>query len=131
MQCQAVGLLLVLIGACGDDGLAPALGAGRLVPRRTRAVQHAVAVSGRHFVEKLTQSLVALALVAHFGRGDPARARADVGRAVLLTRVVQVARLGCVEAVVLPGQSRVTFSRKEKRKEEGITCWCLISYYKQ
>lgn len=83
-------------------------------------------MSGRHLVEKLTQRLVALALVAHFGCGDAARARADVGGAVLLTRVIQVARLGCVEAVVLLSQSRVTFRREEKRNEEGIAFRCLI-----
>lgn len=114
LQCQAVGLLLVFIGARGHDGLTPTLGAGQLVPWRARAVQHAVAVAGRHLVEKLTQRLVALALVAYFSCGDAAGARADVGGAVLLTRVIQVARLGCIEAVILLGQSRVTLRREKK-----------------
>lgn len=44
LQRQAVWLVFVLVGADGDDGLSPALRTGRLVPRRTRAEQHPVAV---------------------------------------------------------------------------------------
>lgn len=68
-----------------------------------RAEQHAVAVLGRHLVEELAQGLVALAAVAHLGGGDAGGAGADVGRAVLLAGVVQVASLGCIQAVVLLG----------------------------
>lgn len=59
-------------------------------------------------VKELPQGLVALPLVADFGRGDAAGAGADVGRAVLLARVVQVAGLGGVQAVVLSGHRRLT-----------------------
>lgn len=52
-------------------------------------------------VKELPQGLVALPLVADFGGGDAAGAGADVGRAVLLTRVIQVTGLGGVQAVVL------------------------------
>lgn len=54
-----------------------------------------------HLVEELPQGLVALALVADLGDGDAAGAGVDVGRAVLLARVVEVAGLGRVQAVVL------------------------------
>lgn len=54
-----------------------------------------------YLVKELTQGLVALAFVAHLRGGNPAGAGVDVSRAVLLTRVVQVTRLGSVQAVVL------------------------------
>lgn len=57
-------------------------------------------------VEELPQCLVALPLVADLGGGHAAGAGADVGRAVLLARVVQVAGLGGVQAVVLLGGRR-------------------------
>lgn len=44
LKRQAVWLVFVLVGADGDDGLSPALCTGRLIPRRTRAEQHPVAV---------------------------------------------------------------------------------------
>lgn len=44
LKWQAVWLVFVLVGADGDDGLSPALRTGRLIPRRTRAEQHPVAV---------------------------------------------------------------------------------------
>lgn len=72
---------------------------------------------GWHLVKKLPQGLVALALVADLGGGDPASAGADVGRAVLLTRVVQVAGLGCVQAVVVLGKCRFTCA--ESRGQKG------------
>lgn len=62
--------------------------------------------SSSHLVEELPQGLVALALVADLGDGDAAGARVDVGRAVLLARVVEVAGLGGVQAVVLLGGRR-------------------------
>lgn len=61
-------------------------------------------------VKELPQGLVALPLVADFSGGDAAGAGADVGRAVLLTRVVQVAGLGCVQAVVFSGHCRLTYT---------------------
>lgn len=48
LQLQAVGFLLFLVRADGDDGLPPALGAGRLVAERARAEQHPVTVLRRH-----------------------------------------------------------------------------------
>lgn len=65
-----------------------------------------------------------LPLVADLGGGDAAGARADVGRAVLLTRVVQVARLGRVQTVVLSGHRRLAYRRRgedrgRKNREEG------------
>lgn len=59
-------------------------------------------------VKELPQGLVAFPLVADFSGGDAAGAGADVGRAVLLTRVVQVAGLGGVQAVILSGHGRLT-----------------------
>lgn len=59
-------------------------------------------------VKELPQGLVALPLVADFGCGDAAGAGADVGRAVLLTRVIQVAGLSGIETVVLSGYCRFT-----------------------
>lgn len=44
LERQTVWLVFVLIGADGDDGLSSALCTGRLVPRRTGAEQHPVAV---------------------------------------------------------------------------------------
>jgi len=72
-------------------------------------------------VEELPQGLVALPLVAHLGAGDPAGARADVGRAVLLTRVVQVAGLGRVQTAVLPGHGGLAWRRRRRRshRERG------------
>lgn len=59
-------------------------------------------------VKELPQGLVALPLVADFSGGDAAGAGADVGRAVLLTRVIQVAGLGSVQTVILSGHCRLT-----------------------
>lgn len=69
-------------------------------------------------VKELPQGLVALPLVADFGRGDAAGAGADVGRAVLLARVVQVAGLGGVQAVVLSGHRRLT-CRQDRGRESA------------
>lgn len=49
---------------------------------------------------------MAFALVADLRGRHPAGARVDVSRAVLLARVIQVARLGCIQAVVLFGGCR-------------------------
>lgn len=59
-------------------------------------------------VKKLPQGLVALPLVADFSGGDAAGAGADVGRAVLLARVVQVAGLGGIQTVILSGHCGLT-----------------------
>lgn len=59
-------------------------------------------------VKELPQGLVALPLVADFSCGDAAGTGADVGRAVLLTRVIQVAGLSSIETVVLSGHCRFT-----------------------
>lgn len=96
LQIQTVGLLPLLVGAHGHDGLPPPLGAGD-VP--AGAEEHPVAVLGRHLVEELPQGLVALAPVADLV-GHAGGARGDVGGPVLLAGVVQVAGLGGVQAVV-------------------------------
>lgn len=44
LKRQAVWLVFVFVGADGDDGLSPALRTGCLIPGRTRAEQHPVAV---------------------------------------------------------------------------------------
>lgn len=79
LQGETVGLLPVLIGADWYNGLAPALGAGRLIAGWTGTEQHPVAVLGWHLVKELPQGLVALALVADLRSGDTAGAGADVG----------------------------------------------------
>lgn len=48
LEGQAVGLVFVLVGADGHDGLSSAFRARRLIPRRTRAEQHPVAVFSRN-----------------------------------------------------------------------------------
>jgi len=94
---QAVGLLLLLVGAGRHDGLAAALGAGRV---GTGAEQQLVGVVGRDAVEELPQRLVALGPVARAGAGGRLDARRHVFRTQLLTRLVDVARLGGVQAAV-------------------------------
>lgn len=96
LQVQAVGLLPLLVGAHGHDGLPPPLRA-RDVP--AGAEEHPVAVFGRDLVKELSQGLVALASVADFV-GHAGGARGDVRRPVLLAGVVQVAGLGGIQAVV-------------------------------
>ena len=102
-QVQAVGLLPVLVGAAGQDGLPAALGA-RLV--LAGAEEHAVGVLAGHPVEELAQGLVALAAVAALGGRDLAVADGDVRGAQLLAVFVQVAGLGSVQAVVALGADR-------------------------
>lgn len=65
-------------------------------------------VSPPCLVKELPQRLVALPLVAGLGGGDAAGAGADVGRAVLLARVIQVAGLGGIQTVILSGHCRFT-----------------------
>lgn len=96
LQIQAVGLLPLLVGAHGHNGLPPPLGA-RDVP--AGAEEHPVAVLGRDLVEELPQGLVALAPVANLV-GHAGGARGDVGGPVLLAGVVEVTGLGGVQAVV-------------------------------
>lgn len=99
-QVQAVGLLLVLVGAGGDDGLSPALGA-RLV--LAGAEEEAVGVLAGDAVEELAQSLVAFPAAAVLGGRDLPAACGDVARAQALAVVVQVAGFGRVQAVVAFG----------------------------
>lgn len=73
----------------------------------------------RYLVKELSEGLVALPLVANFGGGDAAGARADVGRAVLLARVVQVAGLGRVQAVVLPSHRRLACRPLGRRRSKS------------
>ena len=82
--------------------------------------------SSYHLVEELAQGLVALPLVADLGGRHAAGAGADVGGTVLLTRVVQVAGLGGVQAVVLPGHRRLSCRGGERagRGQDGVrTGW--------
>ncbi len=67
-------------------------------------------------VKELPQGLVALPLVADFSGGDAAGAGADVGRAILLTRVIQVAGLGSVQTVILSGHCRFPYRRGDERR---------------
>lgn len=75
---------------------------------------------GWHLVEELAQSFVTLALVAHLSGGDSAGAWADVGRAVFLTRVVQVAGFGCVQAVVVLANGCFTYTDKRESQRSHI-----------
>lgn len=54
-----------------------------------------------YLVKELPKGLVALALVADLRGRHPAGTGVDVSRAVFLTCVIQVTRLGGVQAVVL------------------------------
>lgn len=56
-----------------------------------------------YLVKEVAQGFVAFAFVADLGGRHPAGAGVDVRRAVLLARVVQVARFGGVQAVVFFG----------------------------
>lgn len=125
LQGETVGLLPVLIGADWYNGLAPALRAGRLIAGWTGTEQHPVAVLGRDLVEELPQGLVALTLVANLRSGDAAGAGTDVGRAVLLTRVVQVAGLGRVQTVVLPRHRGLACHKKDNR----VSSFSIISRF--
>lgn len=132
-QLQAVGLLLVLVGAAGQDGLPAALGTCLVL---AGAEEHAVGVFAGHAVEELAQGLVALAAVAAFGGRDLAVADGDVGRTQLLAVVVQVAGLGCVQAVVAlgadrwvcpcPWRRRVWRKSRQKRTQRRSWLSCLI-----
>lgn len=73
-----------------------------------------------HLVEELPQGLVALALVADLGDRDAAGAGVDVGRAILLARVVEVAGFGGVQAVVLLGGCRF------RCKIKGLLSVCVF-----
>lgn len=59
---------------------------------------------------------MALALVADLRDGDAAGAGVDVGRAVLLARVVEVAGFGGVQAVVLLGGRRFRWKRRRRSR---------------
>lgn len=96
LQIQAVGLVSFFIGAHRNDRLSAPLSAGN-VP--AGAEEHSVAVLGRDLVKELPEGLVALAAVADL-IGHAGGARRDVGRPVLLAGIIQVAGLGCIQAVV-------------------------------
>lgn len=102
-QVQAVGLLLVLIGATGQDGLPATLSTCLVL---TGAEEHAVGILAGHTVKELAQSLVALAAVAAFGGRDLTVADGDIRGAKLLAVVIQVAGLGGIQAVVAFGTDR-------------------------
>lgn len=93
-----------------------------MISRGAGAEKHAVAVFGWHLVEKLPQGLLAFAFVAHFSGGDSAGAGADVRRAVLLTRVVQVAGFGGVQAVVVLRKGRLTCVGRDVGRVKGRVC---------
>lgn len=125
-QIQAVGFLLVLVGAEGDDGLPPALGA-RLV--LAGAEEEAVGVLAGHVVEELAQGFVAFPPAAVLGGRDLLAAGGDVARAQALAVVVQVARFGRVEAVVAFGIGGGVHSCKEGEgvrrgwRQRGMWVW--------
>lgn len=96
LQIQAVGLLPLLVGAHRHNGLPSPLSAGDV---SAGAEEHPIAVLGWDLVKELPQGLVALAAVAHLV-GHAGGARRDVRRPVLLASVIEVAGLGCVQAVV-------------------------------
>lgn len=99
-QVQAVGLLFVLIGATGQDGLPATLSTCLVL---TGAEEHAVGILAGHTVKELAQGLVALAAVAAFSGRDLAVADRDVGGAKFLAVVIQVAGLGSIQAVIALG----------------------------
>lgn len=94
---QAVGLLLVFVGAGRYDGLPAALGAGGV---GAGTEQQLVGVVGGDAVKELPQRLVALGSVARPRAGRRLDAGRHVLRAKLLTRLVDVAGLGGVQAAV-------------------------------
>lgn len=102
-QSQAVGLLPLLVGAVGDDGLPPALRTGLVL---AGAEEQPVAVCAGHPVKEKAQGFAAPAPVAVLGGRDFFVAGGDVGRAQLLAVVVQVAGFGRVQAGVTPGGGR-------------------------
>lgn len=59
-----------------------------------------------YLVKEVAKGLVAFALVADLRGRHPAGARVDVGRAVFLACIIQVACFGGVQAVVLFGGCR-------------------------
>lgn len=120
-QVQAVGLLLVLIGAAGQNGLPATLSTCLVL---TGTEEHAVGILAGHTVKELAQGLVALAAVAAFGGRDLTVADGDVGGAELLAVVVQVAGLGGIQAVIALGTDHwvcpCPWRRKEKTSQRYI-----------
>jgi len=115
-QIQAVGLLLVLVGAGGDDGLPPALGASLVL---AGAEEETVGVLAGDAVEELAQSLVAFPPAAVLGGRDLLAAGGDVAGAQALAVVVQVAGFGRVKAVVAFGVGGGVHSCPESKREKG------------
>lgn len=119
LQIQAVGLLPLLVGAHGHDGLPPPLCAGD-VP--AGAEQHSIAVLGGDLVKELPQGLVALAAIADLV-GHAGGAGGDVGAPVLLAGIIEVAGLGCVQAVVPFGN--VLHCKAERNGEAAASAQAL------
>lgn len=96
-RCQAVGLLLGLIGAGRNDGLPPAFGTGCVI---ARAEEQLMGVLGWHAVKELAQSLVALGAVAGVGPGQASDAEGDVLCPQPLAHLIHVAGFGSVQTSV-------------------------------
>ena len=94
---QAVGLLLGLVGAGRNDGLPPAFGTGCVI---AGAEEKLVGVLGRHTVEELAQSLVALGAVAGVSPGQAPDAEGDVLCPQPLAHLVHVAGFGGIQTPV-------------------------------
>lgn len=94
---QAVGLVLGLVGAGRDDGLAPALGTGRVL---AGAEEQLVGELRGHAVEEPAQGLVALGAAAGVGPRQAPDAQGDVLRPQPLAHLIHVAGLGGVQTPV-------------------------------
>ena len=92
-ELQAVGFDFVLEGAEGHDGLPPPFSTAQVL---AGAEEQLVAVLAGHPIQELPQGLVAALTVTRF----PFAASGNVGGALFLTGVVEVAGLRCVQARV-------------------------------
>lgn len=113
---EAVGLVLVFVGAGRHNGLPPALCAGRV---GARTEEQLVGVVGGNAVKELPQRLVAFWSVTWPRASRRLDAGGDVLGAQLLTRLVYVTRLGGVQAAV----HRRHFRLWEGETETGSTVW--------
>lgn len=97
-QLQAVGLLLVFVGAVGHDGLPTSL---RAALGLAGAEEQPVAELGRDAVQEEPQGFVATLLAASVALvGVLLAAGGNVGRALPLAAAVEVAGFGRVQARV-------------------------------
>lgn len=94
---QAVGLVLVFVGAGRHNGLPAALCAGRV---SAGTEQQLVGVVRGNTVKELPKRLVALWSVTWPRAGWRLDAARDVFRPKLLTRLIYVTRLGSIQAAV-------------------------------